>query len=294
MRMRKKTISIVLPIFFALVAAITVIDCFAVIPSGYTGVRTIFGQIDDEILPHGIVLKVPYSQRVYKVNNKQQEIVFKDRIWGESADQTVVFMEGVVVTYRINPEYSSWVFANVTDYKQNALPPSLVASAMKNAMVSLATRYVTNRSKIEPAAQTALQNAINAKYGNLQVISIVSVNIDNMDFEDSYNAAIAAKQVTQMQYEQREIENKAATSRAEAEAEQKRIAAQAEADQKRIAAEADAQAIKAVADAQAEANRKLAESLTASLIEYEKATAWNGVLPKVMGANAWVQLNEEE
>jgi regulator of protease activity HflC (stomatin/prohibitin superfamily) len=292
--MRKKTISIVLPILFALVAAITVIDCFAVIPSGYTGVRTIFGQIDDEILPHGIVLKVPYSQRVYKVNNKQQEIVFKDRIWGESADQTVVFMEGVVVTYRINPEYSSWVFANVTDYKQNALPPSLVASAMKNAMVSLATRHVTNRSKIEPAAQNALQNAINAKYGNLQVISIVSVNIDNMDFEDSYNAAIAAKQVTQMQYEQREIENRAATSRAEAEAEQKRIAAQAEADQKRIAAEADAQAIKAVADAQAEANKKLAESLTTSLIEYEKATAWNGVLPKVTGANAWVQLNEGE
>lgn len=292
----KKSISrIITPILFAIVLVITLFESFAVIPSGYTGVRTIFGQIDDKVLPHGIVVKVPYSQRVYKVNNKQQEIVFEDRIWGESSEQTVVFMENVVVTYRINPEYSAWIFSNVTDYKQNALPPALVASAMKNAMRSLNSKDVTNRSKIEAAALDTLQEAIDAKYGDQRVISIIVVNIDNMDFEDSYNAAIAAKQVAQMQYEQKQIENNGMIKAAEAEAEKKRIASQAEADQKRIAADAEAQSIKTVADAQAEANKKLAASITPSLIEYEKATAWNGELPKVSGSDisAWVNIGEE-
>lgn len=294
MRKRNSELGTILSIVLALVLAGTLVDSFAVIPSGHTGVRTIYGQVEDKVLPHGISVKIPFVQRVHKVNNRQQEVVFKDRIWGESAEQTVVFMENVVVTYRINPEYSAWIFENVTDYKQNALPSSLVASAMKNAMVALPTRDVTNRSKIEPLALSKLQEAIDAKYGGERVVSIVTVNIDNMDFEDSYNAAIAAKQVTQMQYEQKQIENNGVLRAAETEAEQKRIAAQAEADRKRIAAEADAQAILAVAEAQAEANKKIADSITPSLIEYEKATAWDGKLPKVSGANAWVQLGIEE
>ncbi len=294
MRKRNSELGTILSIVLALVLVGTLVDSFAVIPSGHTGVRTIYGQVEDRVLPHGISVKIPFVQRVHKVNNRQQEVVFKDRIWGESAEQTVVFMENVVVTYRINPEYSAWIFENVTDYKQNALPSSLVASAMKNAMVALPTRDVTNRSKIEPLALNKLQEAIDAKYGGERVVSIVTVNIDNMDFEDSYNAAIAAKQVTQMQYEQKQIENNGVIRAAETEAEQKRIAAQAEADRKRIAAEADAQAIMAVAEAQAEANKKIADSITPYLIEYEKATAWDGKLPKVSGANAWVQLGIEE
>lgn len=294
MKKKNQIKRIALSAVFAFALVVTLLETFAIIPSGYTGVRTIFGQVDEKVLSHGIVAKVPYSQRVYKVNNMQQEITFKDRVWGESAEQTVVFMENVVVSYRINPEYSAWIFTNVTDYKQNALPSALVASSMKNAMVSLHTNEVTNRSKIEPIALSKLQEAINTKYGGKEVVSIISVNIENMDFEESYNAAIAAKQVAQMQYEQKQIENNGLIRAAETEAEQKRIAAQAAADQKKIAAEADAQAIKAVADAQAEANKKLAESITPSLIEYEKATAWNGELPRVSGASAWVQMGIEE
>lgn len=229
-------------------------------------------------------------QSIKKVNNKQQEMNFEEQVWGETSERTVVFMSDVTVTYRINPEYSAWLYANVSDYQQNALPQTLVASALKASMVSLKSDEVTNRAKIEPLCVENLQDAIDEKYGGEQVITIVNVNINNMDFEDSYNQAIAEKQVAQMEYEKKQIENQTAINAANAEAEQKRISAQAEADRQIIAAQAEADAILAVAQAQAEANRELANSVTENLIEYEKIEKWDGKLPTVSGANSIVSI----
>lgn len=287
------TVRIVLAAVLALFLLITILNSFVIIPSGYTGVRTTFGQIDNDVVQNGFSFKIPYVQHIQKVNNKQQEITFKDKVWGESSERTVVYMTDIVVTYRISPEYSAWIYANVTDYKQNALPETLVASAMKASMVSLEASSVTNRSKIEPIAMQNLQDAIDRKYGGERVITIVNVNINNMDFEDSYNNAIAAKQVAQLQYEKQQIENQTAINIANAEAEQKRIAAQAEADKQVIAAQAEAEAISAVADAQASANKKLADSITDKLIEYEKIQTWDGELPNVTGSNSLIGIDLE-
>lgn len=292
-------------ILMIIVLAIGLIPSASIVPSGYTGVKTRFGQIQEDVIEEGFCWHKPMIESIKKVNNKQQEITFKDKVWGESAEQTVVYMENVTVTYRIEPEYSAWVYANVYDYKENALPAVLVSSALKNAMVSLATKDVTNRSKIEPASVETIQNALNEKYSGKQVITVVSVNVEQMDFEDSYNAAIAAKSVAEMNAQTQRVndqrlidEANAAADKAkieaESEAEIKRIAAQAAADNKLISAKAEADSIKAVADAQAEANKKIAASLTPELNEYEKIQKWDGQLPRITGAESVVTMGSAD
>lgn len=72
--------------------------------------------------------------------------------------------------------------------------------------------------------------------------------------------------------------------------------AKAEAD-KQVAitnAEAEAQKTAIAADAQAEANRKLAESLSDTLIDYQKVQKWDGKLPTVSGGNALVSIDSAE
>ena len=170
---------LILTIVAALFMLITLLCSFAIIPSGYTGVRTTFGQIDTVAVSNGFIVKIPYVQSIKRVNNKQQEVSYTDQIWGESSERTVVYAAGVTVTYRINPDYSAWIYANVSDYKQNALPQTLLSSAIKAAMVSLPSDEVTNRAKIEPIARQQLQTAIDQKYGGNPVISIVAVNIDD-------------------------------------------------------------------------------------------------------------------
>ena len=58
-------------------------------------------------------------------------------------------------------------------------------------------------------------------------------------------------------------------------------------------AEAEAQKTSIAADAQAEANRKLAESLSDTLIDYQKIQKWDGKLPTVSGGNALVSIDRQ-
>lgn len=288
--MQNKNIVMYCAIALVIVLIIGLVPSISVVPSGYTGVKTRFGQIQEDVIEEGFCWHKPLIESIKKVNNKQQEITFKDRVWGESSEQTVVYMEGVTVTYKIEPEYSAWVYANVHNYKENALPEVLVASALKNAMVSMPTKDVTNRSKIEPASKESIQKALNDKYSGKQVLTVVTVNVRQMDFEDSYNAAIAAKSVAEMNAQTQQINNQKTINEANTQAEMARINAQAEADKKTIAAKAEADAILAVANAQAEANKKISQSLTDDIIEYEKVQRWDGQLPRVTGANETVNV----
>lgn len=120
------------------------------------------------------------------------------------------------------------------------------------------------------------------KYGEGAVF-INKVVINNMDFEEVYNTAIQQKSIAQQNADKQKIENEAAIAKAEAD---KQVAI--------TNAEAEAQKTSIAADAQAEANRKIAESLSDTLIEYQKIQKWDGKLPTVSGSNALVSIDPAE
>lgn len=120
------------------------------------------------------------------------------------------------------------------------------------------------------------------KYGEGAVF-INKVVINNMDFEEAYNTAIQQKSIAQQNADKQKIENEAAIAKAEAD---KQVAI--------TNAEAEAQKTSIAADAQAEANRKIAESLSDTLIEYQKIQKWDGKLPTVSGSNALVSIDPAE
>ena len=144
----------------ALVVLIVVSNSFAIIPTGYTGVRVTFGQISNAVVPNGINFKIPFVQEIQKVNNKQQDITFVDTISAETAERNEVFFSGVTVTYQINPSKSSWIYANVSDYKNNLVSENLVASALKGSSKSLTPTDVTNRNILEPLVKDNIQKSL--------------------------------------------------------------------------------------------------------------------------------------
>lgn len=245
-------------------------NSFAIIPTGHTGVKTTFGQINEVSLQNGFNLKIPFIQSIEKVNNKQQDIHFKDKIWSVTAENTNVYMEDIVVTYQINGEKSAWIYANISNYKENLISNTLVQSALKASSVLLSTDKIPNRSLIEPIAREQLQRALDEKYGK-DVVFVTAVNIGNIDFEQAYNEALEKKQLAQKQFETTQIENKTSVEKAEANAKVKTLEAQAEADAKLIKARAEA-----------EANEILTEKLTKAILLDKYINKWNGVLPKVV------------
>lgn len=265
------------------VGIIGVIACssFTIIPTGYTGVKISFGQVQGTPVRSGaITFHMPFVESVQKVNNKQQDIHIESQIWGEALDKTPVYASDVTVTCQILPEKSAWLYANVSD-KSSLVSDALVASAIKSAMVELSTEDVTNRSKIEPLTQEKLTNALTQKYGD-GVIYINKITINDMNFEDAYNDAIQQKSIAQQNAAKQEIENKTAIAKAEADKQVAITNAEAEAEKTAIAAEA-----------QAKANQILTDSITGNLIEYKKIEKWDGKLPTVTNGNAFVNIDSE-
>lgn len=165
-----------------------------IVPTGYTGVKTSFGQIQETTIQSGkLNFTVPFVQSIHTVNNKQQDKHIEAQIWGEASDKTPVYAADVIVTYQVLPERSAWLYANVSDTK-NLVGDELVASAIKSAMAELGPNEVTNRIKIEPLTQQKLAESLNQKYG-AGAVFINKVVINDMDFEEAYNTAIQQKSI---------------------------------------------------------------------------------------------------
>lgn len=262
----KKVVSSVV---VGLVVLVVLGNSFTIIPTGYTGVRSTFGQISSAVVPNGFNWKIPFIQNIRRVNNKQQDIAFEETISAETSERNEVFFSGVTVTYQINAEKSAWIFANVSDYQNNLVSNSLVASALKTSSKTLAPVDVTNRNTLEPLVKENIQKSLNEKYGS-EVVRINKVVINNATFDDEYNNKIAQKQQAQMAYETQQIENKTAVEKAEAEAKVKLTQAKA-----------DAEALKISAEAEADANKVLEKSLTDVILKQMYIDKWNGQLPMV-------------
>ena len=110
------------------------------------------------------------------------------------------------------------------------------------------------------------------------------VVINDMNFEDAYNEAIQQKSIAQQNADKQKIENEAAIAKAEAD--------------KQVAITqcrgGSPEGLPLPQKLQAEANRKLAESLSDTLIEYQKIQKWDGKLPTVSGGNALVSIDPAE
>lgn len=258
-------------------------NTFSFVPSGYVGVRTMYGQISEKACKSGVNWHIPFVEKIHNINCKQQEINFGDlKIWSETSERTEVYCQNVVVDYQINAEYTSWIWVNVEEWDTNLVKQTSIESGIKAATKQFDDIDVSDRSKIEGAAKERVQKALNEKYGN-QIVNVVSVTIGNINFSDAYNDAIEKKAQAKLAAEAAEYANREETQKVQAEAEQKKIRAQAEAEAKRIEAEGDAEAMRIRAEAEAEANRLLAESLTQELIEKEKIEKWDGKLPVIQG-----------
>lgn len=245
---------------------------FSIVPTGYVGIRTTFGQISEKSVPQGFNWKLPLAQTIKTVNCKQQEFSVDSEVWGESSERTPVYASKISISYQLNAESAAWIFRNVSN-TDDLISVPMVVSAVKSSMVSLPSDEVTVRSKIEPIIKQELQKSMDERYG-ANKITILKIVVSQMDFEESYNKAISEKSIAQQAQEKQKIENETAVAKAEAD---KKVAI--------TNAQAKAESTKIAAQAQAEANEKLKSSLNEQILKSKFYEKWDGKLPSVMDSD---------
>jgi len=262
----------------ALVAILVVaFTCTASVETGYTGIVTTFGKVEDVTLEAGLHFKSPFQQ-IVTMDNREQKSTFTTEAF--SSDIQQVNITGSI-NYAINKATAMNLFKEVgTDYFNKLVYPRMLEITKGVFSKYTAENLVANRQVLSESIRDGLYQELDS-YG----IGVISLSIENIDFTDAFTDAVEAKQVAAQKKLQAEIEQAQKTMETQQQAERQRINAEAEANVARINADAEAYAVKVRSEAEAEANKLLAASLTEALLRQNEIKAWDGRLPTYMGGS---------
>ena len=278
----------VLPIYVSVVLAVVIIvaSCLAMVPTGYTGILTSFGKVEDRTIPSGISLVAPW-QKVIKMDNRTQKVQIQTSAFSSDIQQVDVQLS---VNYCIDQETAQVLYRTVgTNYYENIMFPRIQENLKAVFFQYSAENLIAKRDSLSDSIASATANDMK-NYG----ITIVSIAIEDIDFTDAFTNAVEAKQVAAQNKLTAETQQAQKTMEEEAAAKRAVIAANAEADKAIIAANADLEVVKVQAEAalyagerEAEMNKRISESLGNGIIDYYWIKQWNGELPTtILGGDA--------
>lgn len=255
--MTKKIKTLVIILVATLFVITVAANAFTIVDAGHTGVVVTLGKVNEGVLQEGMHLKVPFVQKVVKIDNRIVKLEVDTEAFSKDL-QTV--QTTLAINYRVDTAKSYSIYKNIgANYEE-----VLVVPAVNEVLKAITAQYtaeesVTNRSLISDG----LIKGLNDKLNNIGLY-ITDVNIINFDFSEAFITAIEEKQVAQQQLLKAETEKQTAITNAEAEAETTRIKAEAEAD----------------------ANNKVRASLDDNVIRSKFYEKWDGKLPEAMGSDS--------
>ncbi len=243
-----KTGKIFAYVLAGIILLIIIINSFATIDAGHTGVITTFGKVNNKVLTEGLHFKVPFVQQIVKVDNR----VLKTDVQCSSASKDLQTVKSeIALNYRVSGTSSAKLYKNVgLDFQNTIISPAIQECVKAVTAQFTAEELITKRQTVGDLMRDALQEKI-LPYG----LNIAVFNIISFDFSDEFNNAIEAKQTAQQN------------------------ALKAQQDLARIKVEAQQKVEQAKAEA--EAYKLKSQQITNQMILMEYINKWDGKLPTV-------------
>ena len=237
---------IILPLVI-LFAIITLFASFKTVKSGEVGLKIRFGKIVDSTLHEGINFKIPYIEKIKKVNIKVQKVELNTE--SSSKDLQTITTQ-LAVNYKVEGKLAPKLYKTVgNSYEETILIPAIQESIKAVMSEYTAEQTITKRNEVSDKCLEEIQGKMK-KYG----INIAEFNIIDLDFSQAYSQAIEEKQV----------------------AEQKVLTAKQELEKSKIEAE------KRIVEAEAtnKANELLKQNVTDEVLMKQFIEKWDGKLPE--------------
>lgn len=268
----------------ALFVAAVFLSSLTVVPTGYTGILTTFGRVEERTISAGAHFILPW-QNVVKMDNRTQKVQISTDAFSSDIQQVDLQLS---VNFCIDQETAQELYRTVgINYYDNVMYPRILENTKAVFSQYSAENLIAKRNTLSD--QIAESTASDMKeYG----ITIVSIAIEDIDFTDAFTTAVEAKQVAAQNKLTAETEQAQKTMEEEATAKRAVIAANAEAEKAVIAANAELEVVKVQAEAalyagekEAEMNKRISESLTGNLLQYYWIKQWDGILPSTVLGN---------
>lgn len=281
--------------------ALLVVSCMRTVPTGHTGIVTVFGKVEETTYEAGMHFCAPWKTVVNMDNRNQKASIDLSCFSSDIQEVDVTY----TLNYQISKSNAQTIYKDIgVSYYETVILPRVQEAVKSELAKYTAEELLDNRAQLSKDIRALLTTELEA-YN----IIVVDASMENLDFSDAFTDAVEAKQVAEqkskqakIEQEQKNMEAEAAAKRAEIEAkaaaEVAKIAAEADAAVAKIAAEADLDVIKIQADAAEYAGQKDAaiigqvrdifaknpENLTDEDIEklllYYYIQKWDGKLPE--------------
>lgn len=281
----------------ALVALSILFGSWFTIDQGERGVILRYGAISGTAEP-GLGFKLPLIDSIVRVSVQSKAVVY-EKMEAYSRDQQPAEIR-LSVNYRIPADRVQEVYA--TYGGEDGLLSRLIERKVFEETKTVFGRFnavtaIQERGRLNAEIASAIQQGVSGP------VLIDSVQIENIDFSDAYEASIEQRMLAEVEVqrlrqnaEREKVQAEITVTQARAQADARRAEAQAQADAVRLAAQAESEAIRLRGEAEAEAIKARGDALkdNPGLVALTQAEKWDGQLPRTMlpgGAVPMLNLN---
>ena len=182
----------------ALAAVLIVISCVSFVPTGYTGIVTTFGKVENGTKDAGVVVKAPW-QSIVKMDNRVQEVSIDLSAFSSDIQEVAT---SVTVGYRINQANAMTIYKEVGRKYEDVLILPRVPEVVKAVVAHYdASSLISNRDAVAEQMDAQLRSVL-AQYN----IDLSYISITNFDFTDTFTDAVEAKVKAQQEKEKYALE----------------------------------------------------------------------------------------
>lgn len=271
--------------FAALVALSILFGSWFTIDQGERGVILRYGAVAGTADP-GLGFKLPLIDSVVRISVQSKAMVY-EKMEAYSRDQQPADIR-LSVNYRIPADRVETVYANYGG--EDGLLSRLIERKVFEETKTVFGRFnavtaIQERGRLNSEVAAAIQESIAGP------VLIESVQIENIDFSEAYEASIEQRMLAEVEVqrlrqnaEREKVQAEITVTQARAQADARRAEAQAQADAVRLAAQAESEAIKLRGEAEAEAIKARGDALkdNPGLVSLTQAEKWDGQLPRTM------------
>jgi regulator of protease activity HflC (stomatin/prohibitin superfamily) len=258
-------------------------NIYTTVGAGHNKIATLFGEVQSEPYSEGFHLVNPLLSFI-TFDLRQQTITWRE-IQVPSQDKLKTSMD-VSVTFRIDGSQTPRIYqetGDLSDVVKKHITPK-VRSLLREAGKSVSQSQDFYLEEIQKNLQDYMLEGLKS-YLEPKGVVVEAVLFRDITLPQVVTSAVIQTKERQEQLEREKAQLKIVEQQAQQQvkqAEAREQAAIADANAKRTQADAEAYRILKEAEAQSEANVKLSESISESLIDYNRVKQWNGAYPATM------------
>ena len=248
-------------IAIGLVALIIVLGAFGTVGAGERGILLQFGAVQDKVFGEGLFVKIPFIQKVVKMDVKIQ----KDEVPASASSKDLqVVTSKIALNYHLNPGSVNKIWQEVgKNYNTRIIAPSIQEAVKAVTARFTAEELITKREEVKEQIKLNLTDRLLE-----HDIMVDEFNIIDFEFSVAFNEAIESK----VKAEQLKLKADRDLERIKIEKEQMIAAAQGKAEAIRIEANALKQ--------------------NPQVVELRWIEKWNGEVPTYWGeASPFIGIN---